>query len=80
MDMLVKLYGLPDSRAAFEHLIEQGIQVRRALDERFHERFELRKRSSRKPSTISLRGSAEPCRCGKHAGKTRNRRAGFSTA
>lgn len=31
MDMLVKLYDLPDSRAAFERLRGQGIQVRRAL-------------------------------------------------
>ncbi len=31
MDMLVKLYDLPDSRAAFERLREQGIQIRRAL-------------------------------------------------
>ena len=31
MDMLVKLYDLPDSRAAFERLRGQGIQIRRAL-------------------------------------------------
>lgn len=31
MDMLVKLYDLPDSRASFERLREQGIHVRRAL-------------------------------------------------
>ena len=31
MDMLVKLYDLPDSRAAFERLRGHGIQVRRAL-------------------------------------------------
>jgi len=31
MDMLVKLYDLPDSRVAFERLRERGIQIRRAL-------------------------------------------------
>ena len=31
MDMLVKLYDLPDSRAAFERLRRDGIQLRRAL-------------------------------------------------
>jgi hypothetical protein len=31
MDMLVKLYDLPDSGATFERLRERGIQVRRAL-------------------------------------------------
>jgi hypothetical protein len=31
MDMLVKLYDLPDSGAAFERLHEQGIDLRRAL-------------------------------------------------
>jgi predicted N-acetyltransferase YhbS len=31
MDMLVKLYDLPDSGAAFERLREQGIHIRRAL-------------------------------------------------
>jgi predicted N-acetyltransferase YhbS len=31
MDMLVKLYDLPDSRAALERLREQGIDLRRAL-------------------------------------------------
>jgi hypothetical protein len=31
MDMLVKLYDLPDSRAAFERRREQEIQIRRAL-------------------------------------------------
>jgi GNAT superfamily N-acetyltransferase len=31
MDMLVKLYDLPPSGAAFERLREQGIEVRRAL-------------------------------------------------
>lgn len=31
MDMLVKLYDLPDSRAAFERLRKQGIDIRRAL-------------------------------------------------
>ena len=31
MDMLVKLYDLPDSRATFERLRERGIQTRRAL-------------------------------------------------
>jgi predicted N-acetyltransferase YhbS len=31
MDMLVKLYNLPDSRAAFERLQETGCTVRRAL-------------------------------------------------
>jgi len=31
MDMLAKLYDLPDSRAAFERLRERGIQIRRAL-------------------------------------------------
>jgi GNAT superfamily N-acetyltransferase len=31
MDMLVKLYDLPDSGAAFEQLRKQGIRIRRAL-------------------------------------------------
>jgi GNAT superfamily N-acetyltransferase len=31
MDMLVKLYNLPDSHAAFERLRERGIYLRRAL-------------------------------------------------
>ncbi len=31
MDMLVKLYDLPDSTAAFARLREQGIDIRRAL-------------------------------------------------
>jgi predicted N-acetyltransferase YhbS len=31
MDMLVKLYDLPDARAAFERLREQGVEIRRAL-------------------------------------------------
>ena len=31
MDMLVKLYALPDSRAAFERLDKAGITTRRAL-------------------------------------------------
>jgi GNAT superfamily N-acetyltransferase len=31
MDMLVKLYDLPDSRAVVERLREQGFQMRRAL-------------------------------------------------
>ena len=31
MDMLVKLYDLPDRRACFERLQRQGIQIRRAL-------------------------------------------------
>jgi predicted N-acetyltransferase YhbS len=31
MDMLVRLYDLPDSGAIFERLREQGIQIRRAL-------------------------------------------------
>src|SRR5215467_2300663 len=31
MDMLVKLYNLPDSRAACARLREQGIEIRRAL-------------------------------------------------
>jgi len=31
MDMLVKLYDLPDSGAAFERLRQQGIRIRRAL-------------------------------------------------
>jgi len=31
MDMLVKLYDLPDSRSAFARLREAGIDVRRAL-------------------------------------------------
>src|SRR5262245_15005363 len=31
MDMLVKLYALPDSRAVFAQLLKQGIRVRRAL-------------------------------------------------
>src|SRR5260370_5467552 len=31
MDMLVKLYDLPDSSAAFARLREQGIHIRRAL-------------------------------------------------
>ena len=31
MDMLVKLYDLPDSRAAFEELRAQGFNIRRAL-------------------------------------------------
>jgi predicted N-acetyltransferase YhbS len=31
MDMLVKLYDLPDSRAFFERLRREGIEVRRAL-------------------------------------------------
>src|SRR5262249_45016658 len=31
MDMLVKLYDLPDSRASFERLRREGIEVRRAL-------------------------------------------------
>jgi len=31
MDMLVKLYELPDSRAACARLREQGIEIRRAL-------------------------------------------------
>jgi ribosomal protein S18 acetylase RimI-like enzyme len=31
MDMLVKLYALPDSRDAYEHLLKIGITTRRAL-------------------------------------------------
>jgi predicted N-acetyltransferase YhbS len=31
MDMLVRLYDLPDSRASFERLRREGIEVRRAL-------------------------------------------------
>jgi len=31
MDMLVKLYDLPDPSAAFAQLLKQGIQIRRAL-------------------------------------------------
>jgi predicted N-acetyltransferase YhbS len=31
MDMLVKLYDLPDSRACFERMVQLGITVRRAL-------------------------------------------------
>jgi len=31
MDMLVKLYDLPDSRASFERMLRLGITVRRAL-------------------------------------------------
>ena len=31
MDMLVKLYDLPDSKAAFERLSQAGISMRRAL-------------------------------------------------
>jgi predicted N-acetyltransferase YhbS len=31
MDMLVKLYDLPESRASFERLLQDGIQIRRAL-------------------------------------------------
>jgi predicted N-acetyltransferase YhbS len=31
MDMLVKLYDLPDSRASFERMLQLGITVRRAL-------------------------------------------------
>ena len=31
MDMLVKLYDLPESRASFERLRQEGIQIRRVL-------------------------------------------------
>jgi len=31
MDMLVKLYDLPDSCSAFERVREQGVEIRRAL-------------------------------------------------
>jgi len=31
MDMLVKLYDLPDPSAAFAQLLKQGVQIRRAL-------------------------------------------------
>jgi GNAT superfamily N-acetyltransferase len=31
MDMLVKLYDLPDPRATFAQLLKQGIEIRRAL-------------------------------------------------
>ena len=36
MDMLVKLYDLPDSRAAFGRLLQAGINVRRALPPEKH--------------------------------------------
>jgi predicted N-acetyltransferase YhbS len=36
MDMLVKLYDLPDSRASFERLRQEGIQTRRALTAEKH--------------------------------------------
>jgi predicted N-acetyltransferase YhbS len=36
MDMLVKLYDLPDSRASFERLRQEGIQIRRALTAEKH--------------------------------------------
>jgi GNAT superfamily N-acetyltransferase len=36
MDMLVKLYDLPPSAAAFERLGEQGVEVRRALPPEKH--------------------------------------------
>jgi len=37
MDMLVKLYDLPDSRTALERLLQLGITVRRALTPEKHE-------------------------------------------
>jgi hypothetical protein len=36
MDMLVKLYDLPDSRGSFERLRQRGIQIRRALTAEKH--------------------------------------------
>jgi hypothetical protein len=36
MDMLVKLYDLPDSRSSFERLRQRGIHVRRALTAEKH--------------------------------------------
>jgi predicted N-acetyltransferase YhbS len=37
MDMLVKLYDLPDSRAAFERLRREGMEIRRALAAEKHQ-------------------------------------------
>src|SRR6266487_1567058 len=36
MDMLVKLYDLPDSRGSFERLRQRGIHIRRALTAEKH--------------------------------------------
>ena len=45
MDMLVKLYNLPNSQAAFERLHETGCVVRRALAPEKHKIVEWERKA-----------------------------------